>query len=43
MAYSKLCQMIQKTNSLSDFQVDKTEKISSGFYTSQAIALVRSV
>lgn len=42
VAYSKLCKMIHETHRLSDFQVDKTEKISSGFYTSQAIALVRS-
>lgn len=41
VSYGRLTSLIDATPELREFQVAQTQKISSGFYTSQALALVR--
>jgi magnesium-protoporphyrin O-methyltransferase len=41
VAYEKITGLIRKTPGLADFAIGRTEKISSGFYTSQALELKR--
>lgn len=41
VAYPRLRRLIESAPGLSDFSVGRTQKISSGFYTSQALELVR--
>lgn len=41
VAYTKLRRLVEAESALQQFQVGRTEKISSGFYTSQAMELVR--
>lgn len=41
VSYGRLTSLIDATPELRQFQVAQTQKISSGFYTSQALALVR--
>ena len=42
VAYERLCRLIQQKAELSQFSLGRTQKIASGFYTSQALELVRS-
>jgi magnesium-protoporphyrin O-methyltransferase len=42
VAYERLCRLIQCEPGLSAFRIGRTQKISSGFYTSQALELVRT-
>ncbi len=41
VAYERLCGLIRREPGLSAFRIGRTQKISSGFYTSQALELVR--
>lgn len=41
VSYGRLTSLIDTTQELRQFQVAQTQKVSSGFYTSQALALVR--
>jgi len=42
LAYEKLRTRIEDSAALSVFRVGRTERIASGFYTSQALELVRA-
>ena len=42
VAADRLCQLIQQAPGLADFSIGRTLRISSGFYTSQALELVRT-